>query len=423
MVDISTELPAGKELGRYRIEETISRGATGAVYRAHGLEHDVPVAIKRMLTVGPVARFEIEARLLSRLRHPRVVDVLDHFADDEGRYCIVMSLVTGRDLGQVLWDRGAPGLPIAEVLEWTRAACDALAYLHAEQVVHGDVKPQNLIQGPQGVVLVDFGSAAQIQAGTSGPAASGTPRYMAPEVFAGGPLSPLCDVFSLAATAWTLLSGSPPAYGEETTLTGRVTGVTDSVEAALRHAMELVPERRLASAQALAETLGEPLVEGQGASLAVSIDSLDPHARALLERVAHAAAGVFEAAAASIAVTDPITGELVYQAAWGAGAEEIVGLRLAPGVGVAQAVVASGEAQAVADCRADGRFAAAVARGTGYIPHTMLVVPLGRDAAVVGVLAVLDRRDGRPYETADVPRAELLADLAHAALNGRSPSV
>jgi hypothetical protein len=125
---------------------------------------------------------------------------------------------------------------------------------------------------------------------------------------------------------------------------------------------------------------------------------------------------MFEAAASSIALADRDSGDLVYAAAWGAGATEVVGTRVARGVGVAGAVLASGDAQAVPHCRADPRFASSVATRTGYIPYTMLVVPLRRSGTTIGVLSVLDRRDGAPYEPTDIPRGELFADVAVAAL-------
>ena len=95
----------------------------------------------------------------------------------------------------------------------------------------------------------------------------------------------------------------------------------------------------------------------------------------LMEAIVRTAAGVFEAAASSISLKDRTTGELVYQSAWGAGAHEIVGVRLPPGKGFAGMVIESGQAEAC-DCRNDPRFAAQIAAGTGYVPYTMLVVPL-----------------------------------------------
>jgi signal transduction protein with GAF and PtsI domain len=139
--------------------------------------------------------------------------------------------------------------------------------------------------------------------------------------------------------------------------------------------------------------------------------------RTLMEGIVRAAAGVFEAAAASISLTDRTTDELVYQAAWGAGAAEIVGVRLPPGTGIAGSVIARAQGDAVGDCRTDSRFAAQIAAGTGYVPHTMLVVPLLQGDRAIGALSVLDRRDGQTYGAGDMERAALFAELAVTALD------
>src|SRR3954447_472169 len=410
------ELTPGQHLGRYRVEGPIATGAMGAVYRAHNIVSGSDVAVKQMTDTQHAARFEIEARLLSQLEHPRVVKVLDHFLDASGVYYIVMELIDGTDLGRVLERRGDPGLPVDEVIEWARQSCEALAYVHEQQIVHRDVKPQNLICGENGVVLVDFGVATQFDTSASaGTVGVGTPRFMAPEVFAGGAVSPRSDVFSLGATVWTLLSGEAPVYADDRKLTEEVPGVTPELEQTLRASLEIIPERRIASVEAFAAALGAPVLPSEGASLATSVEEADAP-RTLIEAVVRTAAGVFEAAAASIALVDRTTGELVYQAAWGAGAREIVGVRLAPGVGIAGAVAQSGAGTAVPECRNDPRFGAQVAAGTGYVPHTMVVVPLKRGERTVGVLAVLDRRDAGAYGPADVTRAELFAELAVAAL-------
>ena len=415
MPEVTAELPSGYQLGRYAIEAPISQGAMGAVYRATNRVSGQPVAVKRLLDTRHAARFEIEARLLSQLKHPRVVEVLDHFQDQEGVYYLVMELVEGKDLGAMVDSHGAPGLPIDQVVEYGRQACEALQYVHDQRIVHRDVKPQNLICGTDGIVLVDFGVARELGASESGTVGVGTPRYMAPEVFAGGAVSPRADVFGLAATMWTLITGSPPVYGDPTQLAREFPGVTPELEQTLRSGLEIIPERRVASVAGFAQALGEKLETSEGASLARSINKTAGPLN-LIEAVVRAAAGVFEAAAASIALTDRTTGELVYHAAWGSGAREIVGVRLPPGVGIAGSVVAGGEGIAVPDCRNDPRFAAQIAAGTGYVPNTMVVVPLKAEGGVVGVLSVLDRRDGGAYDQRDVMRAESFAELAIVAL-------
>jgi eukaryotic-like serine/threonine-protein kinase len=401
--------------GRYSVLAPISAGAMGAVYRAHDSETGKDVALKHLTDTRHAARFDIEARLLSHLRHPRVVRVLDHFDEPTGRY-LVMELIEGEDLGCVLKKRGNPGLPLSEALDIAREACEALHYVHEQQIVHRDVKPQNLIDSAHGTVLVDFGVARELEEEDSGTVGIGTPRYMAPEVFAGGTVSPRSDVFGMAATLWTLITGKPPVYAEPTRLTEVCPEVSPSLERTIKAGLEMIPERRVASISAFAKALGAPLAPARGRSLALSVEQPDAP-RTMMEAVVRTAAGVFEAAASSIALTDATTGELVYQSAWGAGAREIVGVRLPPGTGISGDVVASGEGQAVRDCRSDPRFAAQIAAGTGYVPRTMLVVPLLRAGSPIGALSLLDRRDGGFYGSPDMERATMFAELAVTALD------
>jgi hypothetical protein len=282
--------------------------------------------------------------------------------------------------------RGEPGLPEDEVLGWAREACEALDYIHAQQIVHRDVKPSNLILSGDGIVLVDFGIAREI-APEDAQTRIGTPMYVAPEVAAGHRASPRSDVYGLAATVLALLTGRPPDPA--------------AAPAYLRDALALDPVGRPPTAAAFAEALGAPLTPATDA-LAVGDE--------LLRAVVRATAAAFDAAAVSVA-TRNAGGGLTYRVAWGAGAEEIVGVQLPAGGGLAGAVDDSGIAEAVADCRADPRFAAAVAARTGYVPHTMLLVPF-----TAGVLSILDRRDGSPYTADDLPRAAVFADLAASVL-------
>jgi eukaryotic-like serine/threonine-protein kinase len=402
--------------GRYRVVEPISAGAMGAVYRAQDMEADAFVALKQCSDPHHDARFEVEARLLSSLQHPRVVRIIDHFSTRSGQY-LVMDLVKGRDLGMLIKQHGDPGLPLDQSIEYVRQTCEALQYVHDQQIVHRDVKPQNIILAENGIVLVDFGIARVLdeeeQQGTVG---IGTPRFMAPEVFAGGQVSPRSDVFSVAATLWTLIAGRPPVYADPTKLSSINSDVTPELERTVAAGLEMIPERRVASVAAFAKALGAPLRTETGVSLAVSMDDTDA-SRTLMEAVVHTAAGVFGAAAASISLIDETTSELVYQSAWGAGAREIVGVRLPPGTGIAGQVVEAASPEAVPDCRTDPRFAARIAAGTGYVPYTMLIVPLLRRGHSIGALSILDRRDGRGYRQDDIEPAALFADLAVKALD------
>ena len=408
------DLPPGTEIGgAYAVEARISRGGMGAVYRGRRLADGEGVALKLLLEERNAARFRIEARLLSRLRHPRVVEVLDHVVDEHGP-CLVMQLVEGPSLARVLVDRGR--LPVAEAVEHVRQACEALVYVHAQHIVHRDVKPANLILGDRGVVLVDFGIAREAASTDHGTGGIGTPRFMAPEVLAGGMVSPRSDVFGLGATLWTLVAGEPPGFLERSSLSDHAEGVGRAVDDAVRAALEPDPYLRLPSVEAFARVLGEGLGTAEGASLGRSMKrtSVPPE---VLETIARSAAGVFEAAAASIALRDRETGELVYAASWGTGAEEIVGVRLAPGVGIAGAVLASGEPEAIPSCRDDPRFQRSIATRTGYVPNTMLVLPIVRAHQPFGVVQVLDRRDGGAFGPDDIDRGTAFVELALASLD------
>src|SRR3981081_4226749 len=256
---------------RYRVVEPISAGAMGAVYRAIDTDTGVDVAPKQATNPHHGQRFEVEARLLASLQHPRVVRILDHFVASSGQY-LVMDLVRGIDLGVLLKQRGSPGLPVDQSIEYARESCEALQYVHDQQIVHRDVKPQNLIPGEHGGVLVDFGIARQMdEAELEGTVGIGTPRFMAPEIMAGGNVSPRTDVFSVAATLWTLIAGRPPVYADPTKLSSVNPEVMPELERTIAAGLEMIPERRVASVAAFAKALGAPLRTETGVSLAVSV--------------------------------------------------------------------------------------------------------------------------------------------------------
>ena len=129
------------------------------------------------------------------------------------------------------------------------------------------------------------------------------------------------------------------------------------LEQVLRNGLELSPDRRTPSVDAFARRWASRSAQAKESPCRSAFPG-PARSRELLEAVVRAAAGVFEAASASVALLDESSHELVYQAAWGAGADEIVGVRLAALTGVAGAVVAAAEGQAVPDCAKDEHFAA-----------------------------------------------------------------
>lgn len=222
--------------GDYYIERALTRGGMGDVYLARDQRAFGRLCIiKQMLDYFDVAdpeqralahqRFEEEGRTLATLRHPGVPEIYTFF-EDHGRHYIVMERAEGATLEEFVTHDDENGrliprrlLPMEDALRYTIQACRILEYLHSRPrpVVHGDVKPANLIVEQQlGYVrLVDFGTATVVHDGDGDrvpggeEATYGTEGYAAPEQYRGRP-EPRSDVFGLAATAYHLLTDDDP---------------------------------------------------------------------------------------------------------------------------------------------------------------------------------------------------------------------
>jgi len=199
---------------RYLIEKQIGEGGMGAVYVAIDQRFGSQVAIKETFykddELGQA--FEREARLLNSLHHPVLPHVSDFFAENNG-YFLVMQFIEGEDLFEILKREGA--FPLKDVLRWTDDLLDALDYLHSQEppIVHRDIKPQNLKITPRGdVILLDFGLAKLNSDDSSGvKSIFGYSRKYSPlEQIQGTGTDARSDIFSLAATAYHLLTGKPP---------------------------------------------------------------------------------------------------------------------------------------------------------------------------------------------------------------------
>jgi eukaryotic-like serine/threonine-protein kinase len=204
--------------GRYRIVRQLGQGGMGAVYEAIDERLDTTVALKETLFTDERLRrqFEREARLLARLHHPALPRVSDHFSEGEGQF-LVMQYIAGQDLAEMMTARQG-AFPASQVLTWADQLLDALDYLHTQepQIIHRDIKPQNLKLTSRGqIILLDFGLAkgqgGDISRITAAASIFGyTPNYAPLEQIQGLGTDPRSDLYALAATLYHLLTGVKP---------------------------------------------------------------------------------------------------------------------------------------------------------------------------------------------------------------------
>ncbi len=285
------------EVGRYRVLESIGRGAMGTVYRAHDGKLGRDVALKVLRADGRAneqssLHLVREAVTLARLRHPNVVTVheVDRHGDD---LYLVMELVDGVDLAT--WvrarkrrDRRLDPEGLRAAAQFLRQAAEGLDAAHRSGIVHRDVKPSNILVGEEGWVrVVDFGLAwsaggqhgfathpsledalagAELEE-TQEDAVVGTLRYMAPEQRAGRGATALSDQFSFCVAAWEVLFADHPWRGEEPNATvpavvGR--GLWRSLGYSLQRGLALDPRHRHPTMRHLITDLERALLPRRG---------------------------------------------------------------------------------------------------------------------------------------------------------------
>ncbi len=285
-VDLQPVGPLPCDLGDYQLLEEIGRGGMGVVYKARQKALDRTVAVK-MILAGHMAspeylrRFQAEALAAARVSHPNIVQIygVDHF---QGRHFFVMEYIEGPNLAQLAG--GGPLDPHRAALV-VAAVARAVDHLHRHGIIHRDLKPSNILVDREGrPCLTDFGLAKVFTPGSQVTATgviAGTPSYMAPEQASGRNerVGPECDVYSLGAVLYELLTGRPP-FAEESpfdTLVQVLQGepllprrlnpkVPQELELICLRCLEKSPGDRYASAAALADDL-EHFAKGEALDL------------------------------------------------------------------------------------------------------------------------------------------------------------
>jgi eukaryotic-like serine/threonine-protein kinase len=226
--------------GRYELKDLVGSGGMSSVYCAFDTLLERNVALKLLHAhygedEGYVERFRREARAVAQLSHPNIVTVIDR-GEEDGRQFIVFELIDGENLKEIV-ERSGP-LPVRRVLELGLEIGRALAFAHAQGLVHRDVKPQNvLVNGDGRAKVTDFGIVRSVDGvgNTETGTVLGTSQYIAPEQARGDHVDLQTDVYSFGVVLYELLIGDVPYPGD------------NFLSVAMKHVNEPVPsvlERR-----------------------------------------------------------------------------------------------------------------------------------------------------------------------------------
>jgi serine/threonine-protein kinase len=201
------------QIGRYQILETIGQGANGRVVRAHDPLIGRSVAIKlfpkEYASAEARPRFVQEARVVGQISHPYIITVHDMGIDEASSTpYLVMEFVEGQPLDRIL-EKGS--IPSQKASAWAADVATALGVAHRKGIIHGDVKPANILVTDEGrVKLMDFGMARLSRRDSANMALLGTPAYWCPEQIVGKPQDARSDIFSLGVVLYEMVTGHRP---------------------------------------------------------------------------------------------------------------------------------------------------------------------------------------------------------------------
>ncbi len=213
---MSRRLNIGEQLGDYRIVGFLGAGGMGSVYHGVHTKIERPAAIKLLSNVAENTtfkeRFFNEARVQAGLHHPNIATLYD-FQENGDLLYIVMEYVDGETLEALV---SRKYFAVEDALKTFESVCDAIAFIHGNDIVHRDIKPQNIKLASNGKVkLLDFGIAkdSASQGLTRIGGVIGTPNYLAPEQLMGGSATQISDIWALGVLLYEMLTGVGPFKG------------------------------------------------------------------------------------------------------------------------------------------------------------------------------------------------------------------
>jgi serine/threonine-protein kinase len=277
---MGNELEVGQLLdGRFRITDIVARSGMASIYKAEDMETKGIVALKVPFMQfesdpGFFSRFQREQAIGKALQHPYIMRIIDMGESKRSRPYMVMEYLEGQTLGHLM--QSLRPMPQADALKIGSRVCEALHYMHEHEVVHRDLKPDNIMICNDGSIrIMDFGIAKfegqrRLTFGGFTPA-MGTPDYMAPEQVKGKRGDARTDIYSLGAILYEMVTGAVPFEGANPfiIMNSRISGdpvaprkknpdVSAQVEEIILHAMSRNPQDRYPTAMKMKEDLDNP---------------------------------------------------------------------------------------------------------------------------------------------------------------------
>jgi serine/threonine protein kinase len=431
------ELKEGTLFGDFQVQRCIGRGGMGIVYRGRQLSLDRLVAIKALkpsvaTNENFIHRFTREAKTAARIIHNNIVQVY-YVGQENHTFFIAMEYVDGKSVRDLINEQKA--LPESQAVDIILQASLGLQRAHKRNVLHRDIKPDNLILNKQGEVKVaDFGLALDLGESRvhAGPAKiEGSPHYLSPEQAMREEMTFASDIYSLGATLYHMVTGEPPFTGNSTAaiIAKHVTdyprspreingGLSKGVCQVIQKMMAKRPDERMSTIEEVIAQLKE-MTDDRTRTLEVAgthwfmeerddskrlrdmmavfevnkVISQEKDTDRLLLRIIHEITGAMNAERSTLYIYDPEKVEIWAKVAEGLEDQKII--RLPIGKGIAGAVARDLRTEVINNAYDDPRFNREVDDTSGFKTRNMVCMPiLGREAELLGVIQVLNKKEG-----------------------------